>query len=145
MNRASCVHAGVGLALMCSATLVLAVTTAQARPAGTVASRAVTAQTISKCSIVVSGTPWRIRAGGSISGNTYTISAHGMSCSTARPWVLKFTKQSNPGVGKVLVGPRGFTCRSWTTPASGAKLVVSGVCTVQPHNNPFFGWGPKAK
>ena len=145
MNRTSRARAGAALALACSAALVLAVTTAQARPAGTVASRAVTAQAISKCSIVVSGTPWRIRAGGSISGDKYTISAHGMSCATARPWVLKFTKQSNPGIGKTLNGPSGFTCRSWTTPASGAKLVVSGVCMVPPHNNPFFGWGPKVR
>jgi hypothetical protein len=145
MNRTSRAKAGAALALACSATLVLAVTTAQARPAGTVASRAVTAQTISRCSIVVSGTPWRIRAVGSVSGDKYTISAHGMSCSTARPWVLTFTKQSNPGIGKTLKGPRGFTCHSWTTPASGAKLVISGVCAAQPHNNPFFGWGPKVQ
>jgi hypothetical protein len=145
MNRTSHAKPAVAFALACSATLVLAVTTAQARPAGTVASRAVAAHTISRCSIVVSGTPWRIRAGGSISGDTYTISAHGLPCSTARPWVLNFTKQSNPGIGKALKGPDGFTCRSWTTPASGAKLVVSGVCAAQPHNNPFFGWGPKVK
>ena len=145
MNRTTRARAGAALALAFSSALVLAVTTALAGPAGTVASRAGTGQTISKCSIVVSGAPWRIRAGGTISGDTYKISAHGMSCATARPWVQKFTRQSNPGVGKVLKGPRGFTCRSWTTPASGAKLVVSGVCTAPPHNNPFFGWGPKTQ
>ena len=143
MNRTTRARAGAVLALACSATLAVAVTTAQARPAGTHAAHAVAAQAISRCSIVVSGTPWRIRAGGSISGDRYTISAHGMSCATARPWVLKFTKQTNPGIGKTLKGPSGFTCRSWTTPASGAKLVISGVCMVPPHNNPFFGWGPK--
>jgi hypothetical protein len=145
MNRTSHAKAAAALALACSATLVLAVTTAQARPARTAASGTVAAHTVSRCSIVVSGTPWHIRAGGSISGDTYAISAHGMSCSTARPWVLKLSSQSNPGIGKTLNGPRGFTCRSWTTPASGAKLVVSGICSVQPHNNPFFGWGPKAQ
>jgi hypothetical protein len=146
MNRTSRARAGTALALAFSSALVLAVTTALAGQAGTVASGAGTMQTISRCSIVVSGAPWRIRAaGGSISGDTYTISAHGMSCATARPWVLKFTRQSNPGVGKILKGPSGFTCRSWTTPASGAKLVVSGVCAAPPHNNPFFGWGPKTQ
>jgi hypothetical protein len=147
MNRTSRARAGTALALAFSSALVLAVTTAWAGPAGTVASSAGTVQTISRCSISVNGAPWHIRAaGGNISGDTYTISAHGMSCATARPWVLKFTRQSNPGVGGILKGgPRGFTCRSWTTPASGAKLVVSGVCTAPPHNNPFFGWGPKAR
>ena len=99
MNRTTRARAGAVLALACSATLAVAVTTAQARPAGTHAAHAVAAQAISRCSIVVSGTPWRIRAGGSISGDRYTISAHGMSCATARPWVLKFTKQTNPGIG----------------------------------------------
>ena len=143
MNSTS--RAKAGAALACSAILIGAVTSAQARPVGTRTAHAVAAQAISKCSIVVSGTPWHIRAGGTVSGDKYTIAAHGMSCATARPWVLKFTKQTNPGIGKALTGPSGFACRSWTTPASGAKLVVSGVCAVPPHNNPFFGWGPKAR
>jgi hypothetical protein len=137
MKRTIRTKVGAAFALVCSATLVFGVTAAaQARPAG---------QTVSRCAIVVSGTPWRIRAAGTLSGHEYTISAHGMPCSAARTWVLRFTSQRNPGLGGVLKGPSGFSCRSWTTPASGAKLVVTGVCAHQPHNNPFFGWAPKVR
>jgi hypothetical protein len=146
MKRTICAKAGGALAFLCSATLVLAVTAAQARPTNTVGHQAATAQAVSKCSIVISGTPWHIRAGGTISGNKYTITAHGMPCSgLARTWVLKFINRSNPGPGKTFQGPSGFICHSFTSPAAGAKLLISGVCAHQPSNNPFFGWGPKVR
>ena len=95
---------------------------------------------------MISGAPWRIRAGvpgGSIAGNKYTITARNVSCSSLRTWVTRFTNEQNPGIGQSLKGPRGFSCKSLTTPASGAKLVVAGVCLHPPHNVPFFGWGPE--
>ena len=137
--------ATAALALACSAALVFAVAAVQARPAHITGSRAA-AVAASDCTIVISGAPWRIRAGvpgGSLAGNKYTVKARNISCSSVRTWVTKFTNQQNPGVGKTLKGPRGFTCTSFTTPASGAKLVVAGVCAHPPHNVPFFGWGPK--
>ena len=133
------------LALACSTALVFAVTAVQARPARTAHSQAA-AVAASDCTIVISGAAWRIRAGvpgGSISGNKYTLKARNVSCSSVRTWVTKFTNQRNPGVGQPLKGPPGFSCTSLTTPASGAKLVVAGVCMHPPHNTPFFGWGPK--
>lgn len=130
------------LALACTTALVFAVATVQARPTHTSGSQAATVHAISKCSLVISGTPWHIL--GTTSGNKYTITAHGMPCSgLARTWVLKFMNLRNPGVGKTVPGPSGFTCRSFTSPASGAKLLITGVCAHQPSNNPFFGWGPK--
>jgi hypothetical protein len=129
---------GAVLVVVCAATIALGVTAA--------AQGGSTSQAVSRCSIVVSGAPWRIRAAGTLSGHEYTVSAHGMPCSTARSWVLKFTSQHNPGIGQALKGgPSGFSCRSWTTPASGAKLVVAGACMRPPHNNPFFGWAPKVR
>jgi hypothetical protein len=133
------------LALACSAALVFAVAAVQARPAHTAGSQAATVA-VSDCTIVVSGAPWRIRAGvpsGSLAGDKYTLKARRISCSSVRTWVTRFTNQRNPGIGQTLKGPRGFTCTSLTTPASGAKLVVAGVCAHPPHNVPFFGWGPK--
>ena len=146
MKRTIRARAGGALALLCSAALVLAVTAAQARPTNTVGHQAATAQAVSVCSIVISGTPWEIRAGGTISGNKYTITAHGMPCSgLARTSVLKFINLSSPGLGKTFQGPSAFTCHSFTSPASGDKLLISGVCAHQPSNNPFFGWGPKVR
>lgn len=133
------------LALACATALVFAVAAVQARPAHTAASRAVVVAA-SDCKLVISGAPWRIRAGvpgGSIAGDKYTIAARNVSCSSLRTWVTRFTNERNPGIGQSLKGPRGFSCKSLTTPASGAKLVVAGVCAHPPHNVPFFGWGPK--
>jgi hypothetical protein len=134
------------LALACSTALIFAVGAVQARPAHTAVSQT-TAVAVSDCTLVIRGAPWRIRAGvpgGSISGDKYTVKARNMSCSSAKAWVTKFTNQRNPGVGQALKGPSGFKCTSFTTKASGAKLVVAGVCARPPHNVPFFGWGPKA-
>jgi len=93
------------------------------------------------CKIVVAGAPWKILP--SRSGSTYTLAARGMSCATARPWVVTFTHQTAGATGKTFKGPSGFTCRSFSTSSSGDKLVYSGVCMKGPHNHPFFEWGPK--
>jgi hypothetical protein len=129
------------LALACSTALVLAVTTAQARPTQTAGSQAATAAAVSSCLIVVSGAPWRVRtAGGSLAGNRYTIAARGVSCSSVRTWVARFTTQQGTGQIK---GPSGFNCRSFSTAVSGDKLLYSGACMHPPHNVPFFEWAPK--
>ena len=133
----------VTLPLVCAAALVFAVAAVQAQMTRNATSRsAVTA--FSDCTLVIGGASWNLpTAGGSISGDKYTVKARDMSCSSASTWVTKLTNQHNPGIGQTIKGPGGFKCTSFTTPASGAKLVASGVCTHPPHNDPFFGWGPK--
>jgi hypothetical protein len=129
------------LALALSAALVFAVTSVQARPMQNAAPRANTAAALSTCTIVITATPWRIRAaGGSLTGNRYTLAAKGISCTAARTWVTKFTHQQGTAQIK---GPSGFTCRSLSTAASGDKLLYSGICMHPPHNTPFFEWAPK--
>jgi hypothetical protein len=103
----------------------------------------------SSCNIVIPGAQWSIRApAGLTSGNRYTVAARGMTCSAARPWVVKFTheKTEGPGqqgLGQILKGPSGFKCRSFSEQASGDTLVYSRVCMHPPHNVPFFEWAPK--
>jgi hypothetical protein len=133
--------ATITVALACSTALVFAVTSVQARTTHNATARAATTAALSTCKIVITATPWRIReAGGSLAGNRYTLAAKGISCSAARTWVTKFTHQQDTGQIK---GPPGFTCRSFSTPASGDKLLYSGVCMHGPHNIPFFEWAPK--
>jgi hypothetical protein len=120
------------LAVVCVTALVFAVATVQARPTQT---------GVSTCTMVITASPWRIRAaGGSLTGNRYTIAARGISCSSARTWVTRFTKQQATGPIK---GPAGFNCTSFSTAASGDKLLYSGACMRPPHNVPFFEWAPK--
>jgi hypothetical protein len=129
------------LALACSAALVFGVTSVQARPTHNAAPRATATAALSTCKIVITATPWRIRAAsGSLAGNRYTLAAKGTSCSAARTWVTKFTHQQDTAQIK---GPSGFTCRSFSTAASGDKLLYSGACMHAPHNIPFFEWAPK--
>lgn len=102
------------------------------------------AQAASRCKIVVKGAHWSIRShSGRISGNMYTIVAEDMSCYDGYFAVERFTHQKGTGLGQTLKGPRGFKCHSFSEPASGDKLVYSGVCLHPPHNMPFFEWGPK--
>jgi hypothetical protein len=103
-------------------------------------SQAATTNSPSHCKIVITAAPWHIH--GSRSGNRYTIAAKGMSCSSARGWVVKFTRRKSEGLGHVLRGPSGFHCQSFSE-AAGDKLVYSGVCMHPPHNIPFFEWAPK--
>jgi hypothetical protein len=93
------------------------------------------------CKAVVAGAPWKVLP--ARSGSTYTVSARNLPCATARPWVARLSHQSNTKLGQVFKGPGGFTCRSFSTPVTGDHLLYSGVCYKGPHNNPFFGWGPK--
>ena len=102
-------------------------------------SQAATARGAADCRTVISGAPWKVL--GSKSGSTYTLVARGMTCASARPWVVKFTHLKD--TGQTLKGPSGFRCQSFSTAASGDHLVYSGVCMRGPHNHPFFGWGPK--
>jgi hypothetical protein len=129
------------LALACLTALVFAVTNVQAQPTRNANSRAATTAVLSTCKIVITATPWRIHAaGGSLTGNRYTLATKGITCSAARTWVTKFTHQQDTAQIK---GPSGFTCRSLSTAASGDKLLYSGVCMHAPHNIPFFEWAPK--
>jgi hypothetical protein len=135
------VQAGATLALACSTALIVAATNVQARPTQTAGSQAATAATVSTCKIVITGAPWRVRAaGGSLTGDKYTIAGKGTSCSSARTWVTRFTHQQDRGQIK---GPPGFACRSFSTATSGDKLLYSGACMHPPHNIPFFEWAPK--
>ena len=87
--------------------------------------------------------PGRIRAaGGSLAGDKYTIAGKGTSCSSARTRVTKFTHQQDTIPIK---GPAGFTCRSFSTAASGDKLLDSGACMHPPHNIPSSNGRPKSR
>jgi hypothetical protein len=59
-----------------------------------------------------------------------------------RDRVAAFTHQSGGEFG-AFKGPPGFKCKSFSTAASGDKLLYSGVCMRSPHNDPFFEWAPK--
>jgi hypothetical protein len=97
------------LALACSAALVVAVTTGQARPT------AAATAAVSSCKIVITGAAWSIRtAGGSIAGNRYTLAGRGIACASARTWAARFTHQQGTSPIK---GPVGFNCRSFSTAA----------------------------
>jgi hypothetical protein len=97
------------------------------------------AVSIRRC--LVSAAHWNIRGTGS--GSNYTVAAEGMSCSAARAWVVKFTHKTVTGLGQALKGPSSFKCQSFSTAASGDKLVYADVCRRPPHNIPFFEWAPK--
>ena len=129
------------LALACTTALVFAVATVQAHPTRTAGSRSAAAA-LSDCTIVISGAPWRVLAGGVLSGDKYTLKARDVSCSSVRAQVAAFTHQAGHELG-AFKGAPGFKCKSFSTAASGDKLLYSGVCTHGPHNDPFFGWGPK--
>ena len=128
------------IALACTTALVFAAATVQARPTRTAGSRSVAAA-LSNCTIVISGAPWRIRVHG-LSGDKYTLKARDVSCSSVRAQVAAFTHQPGREFG-TFKGPSGLTCKSFSTAASGDKLLYSGVCMHPPHNDPFFEWGPK--
>jgi hypothetical protein len=136
------IKATITLALACSTALVFAVTTVQARLTRSAGSKATTAA-MSKCTIVISGAPWRIRAGGTLSGDKYTLAAENMSCSSVRSWVAAVTLRRGTMLGQTFNGPPGFKCKSFSTANSGDKLLYAGACMRSPHNVPFFGWGPK--
>jgi hypothetical protein len=110
-------------------------------------SQAATAHPASKCHIVVTGAPWHIKTHfGLRSGDRYTVAANGRWCSAARPWVMKFTHRKSKALGATLHGPRGLKCHSFSTAASGDKLVYAGVCGHGiGYKPPGFGWGPKIK
>ena len=65
-----------------------------------------------------------------------------MSCTAAKPWALKLMQLKIAKFGHTLTGPKGFKCHSFATPASGDKLVYSGVC-LRGAGVPFFEWAPK--
>ena len=132
--------ATITLALACTTALAFAVATVQAHPTRTAGSQAAAAA-LSNCKIVITGAPWRIRVHG-LSGNKYTLKARDISCSSVRAQVAAFTHRPGLEMGAVK-GPTGFTCKSFSTAASGDKLLYSGVCMHPPHNDPFFEWGPK--
>jgi hypothetical protein len=125
-------HTLSGAAALAGATLVAVV----------VAQAAVSAPAAPRCTIGVTAAHWNIR-GPAGSGNRYKIVAEGMSCAVAQPWVLKFTSRHSDGLGSTFKGPSGFACRSWSTPASGDKLVYAGACVHAP-GVPFFSWAPRA-
>jgi hypothetical protein len=139
-TTATRMNATAALALACTTALAFAVASVQARPTRTAGAQSATTA-LSDCTIVISGAPWRILRG-NLSGNKYTLKARDVSCSSVRARVAAFTHQSGVELG-AFKGPPGFKCKSFSTAASGDKLLYSGVCMHPPHNDPFFGWGPK--
>ena len=111
-------------------------------------SRAATIHAASaKCHVVVTGARWSLRSGGGrLSGNRYTLVADSPWCSAGRSWVVKFTHQKSKRLGQALTGPRGLKCHSLSTPASGDKLVYTGVCGhATGYKPPGFGWAPQIR
>ena len=130
----------VTLALACTTALAFTVAAVQAHPTRTAGSQSAAAG-LSSCTIVISGAPWRIRVHG-LSGDKYTLKARDVSCSFVRAQVAALTYRAGLEFG-TFKGPHGLTCKSFSTAASGDKLLYSGVCMHPPHNDPFFEWGPK--
>jgi hypothetical protein len=124
----------------CSIAVAIAAATTCVGVTSSLASVSARAET--NCKIVITGAPWKVVLH---SGSGYTLAARDISCAKARPWVARITQQTSKGVGTTFKGPSGFSCRSFATSTSGDKLVYSGVCTKGPHNDPFFGWGPKVQ
>jgi hypothetical protein len=94
------------------------------------------------CTLAFNGPRWTIKGFGS--GTTYKVVGSGYSCTAARTWARKLAghKGSPGGGGAFSGGPTGWTCRSFSTPASGDKLVYAGSCA-SPSGEPFFGWAAK--
>ena len=132
--------ATVALALACTTALVVAVAAVQAQPTRTAGSQSAAAA-LSNCTMVIRGAPWQIRVHG-LSGDKYTLKARDVSCSSVRAQVAAFTHRAGLEFG-AFKGPQGLTCKSFSTAASGDKLLYSGACMHPPHNDPFFEWGPK--
>ena len=130
----------VTLALASASTLAFAVANVQAHTTRAAAPES-TVTALSNCTIVITGAHWGIRVHG-LSGNKYTLKARDMSCASVRAQVAAFTHRPGLEFG-VFKGPSGYRCKSFSTAASGDKLLYSGVCTHGPHNDPFFEWGPK--
>ncbi len=127
-----------------SVALLLAAATLEAATG----SRAATVDSASaKCHVVVTAAPWSIRSrGGRLSGNRYTLVADSPWCSAGRAWVVKFTHQKSKQLGQALTVPRGLKCHSLATPASGDKLVYTGVCGhATGYKPPGFGWAPQIR
>lgn len=133
--------ATVALAIAGTTALVFTVATVQARPTNAVGAQSA-AKALSDCTIVISGAPWHIRGQVTRSGNKYTLKGRNVACASVRARVAAFTHQ-NGGEFGAFKGPAGFTCKSFSTAASGDALLYSGACMHPPHNDPFFEWGPK--
>jgi hypothetical protein len=92
--------------------------------------------------IVITGAPWRIRAAGGTRGRQAHDRGQGHFLFLSAYLGGEFTHQQDLGQ---ITGPSGFTCRSFSTAASGDKLLYSGACMHPPHNIPFFEWAPQHK
>lgn len=125
-NSSTRIKATATLTLACATALVFAVTTVQARPTSSAGSQEATAAAVSSCKIVITGAPWHVH-GPDRSGDKYTLAAEGMSCASARARVVALTHQPLVQLA-AFKGPSGFTCRSFSTTASGDKLLYAGVC-----------------
>jgi hypothetical protein len=122
------------LTLASALTLAFAVATVQAHPNRTAAAT-------TNCTIVITGAPWHVRVH-NLSGDKYTLKGRDISCSSVRAQVAALTHRPGLEFGS-FAGRSGFKCKSFSTAASGDKLLYSGVCMRGPHNDPFFEWGPK--
>ena len=135
--------AAATIALASATALVFAVTSVQARPAHSAGSRAASAA-LALCTTTVTGATWRDREAGKTmaAGNKYTVSAGGMSCSSAGAIVVALTHRHGMRYGQAFKGPRGFACKSLALPQLGT-LQVAGRCMHLPNNHPIFSWSPK--
>ena len=140
MNRTIATHmkATATLALACTMALVFAVATVQAHPARTAGSHIggpVQLHDRDQRRPLAHPRSWPLR-------NKSTLKARDVSCSSVRAQVAAFTHRAGLEFG-AFPGPSGFKCKSFSTAASGDKLLYSGVCMHGPHNDPFFARGRK--
>jgi hypothetical protein len=101
---------------------------------------AATVRSTASCSTVVRGAPWKIKSLGS--GSSYTVQGHGMSCATARAWVVKFSHETETGE-TVLKGPAGYRCESLASKLSGDTHVYDGECQKGTPASAILVWAPK--
>jgi hypothetical protein len=100
---------------------------------------AVTAGATEGCTTVVKGAPWSVKSLGS--GSNYILRASGMSCATAKAWVVKFSHETLTGA--TLKGPAGFKCESTASKLAGDTHVYDGVCQKGTPTSAIFVWAPK--
>jgi hypothetical protein len=101
---------------------------------------------ISICGNVV-GAKWVFpKTGGRITGNTYSVTANGVSCTVAKQYAIKLSSAklagNVPGHSYPITGgPEGYTC--YANPDANGK-VIAGSCQIGPRtavSHHAFSWG----
>ena len=95
----------------------------------------------------VTGAKWVFpNTGGKVSGNTYGVTANGVSCAIAKKYAIKLSSAKLPGKVPghsypLAGGPPGYTCHA--NPDANGK-VLAGSCQIGPLtavSKHVFSWG----